>query len=35
MFIDAVKVSYLRRISIRKVLAKSPIGLSDPGWQAE
>jgi ribose/xylose/arabinose/galactoside ABC-type transport system permease subunit len=35
MFIDAVKVSYLHRMSIRKVLAKSLIGMSDPGWQAE
>jgi ribose/xylose/arabinose/galactoside ABC-type transport system permease subunit len=35
IFVDALKVSYLRRTSIRKILAKSPIGLSDPGWQAE
>ena len=35
MYIDALKVSYLRRISIRKVLVSSTIGLKDPGWQAE
>ncbi len=35
MFIDAMKVSYLRGVSIRKVLAASPIGLKDPAWQTE
>lgn len=29
MFVDAVKVSYLRRTSIRKALANNPIGLQD------
>jgi ribose/xylose/arabinose/galactoside ABC-type transport system permease subunit len=35
MFIDALKVSYLRKMSIRKVLATSVIGMKDPNWQAE
>jgi len=35
MFIDALKVSYLRRIAIRKVLSASPIGLKDPIQQLE
>ncbi len=35
MFVDALKVKYLHRVSIQKVLAKSPIGMADPGWQAE
>lgn len=29
MFVDALKVSYLRRTSIRKALANNPIGLQD------
>jgi ribose/xylose/arabinose/galactoside ABC-type transport system permease subunit len=35
MFIDALKVSYLRRVSIRKVLENNPIGIQDKNWQAE
>jgi ribose/xylose/arabinose/galactoside ABC-type transport system permease subunit len=35
MLIDALKVSYLRRISIQKVLVSSLIGLQDLGWHAE
>jgi ribose/xylose/arabinose/galactoside ABC-type transport system permease subunit len=35
MFIDALKVSYLRKMSIRKVLSTSLIGTKDPHWQAE
>ena len=35
MFIDAMKVGYLRKVSIRKLLAHSPIGKKDNGWQAE
>ncbi|WP_322805944.1 ABC transporter permease [Thermanaerothrix sp.] len=35
MFIDALKVRYLRRVAIRKVLASSTIGLKDPLHQVE
>lgn len=35
MFIDALKVSYLRKMSIRKMLSTSVVGLKDPSWQAE
>lgn len=35
MFIDALKVSYLRRVSIRKLLASTSIGLADPAKQLE
>ncbi len=35
MFIDALKVRYLRRMAVRKVLATSTIGLKDPLHQVE
>ncbi|WP_054522719.1 ABC transporter permease [Thermanaerothrix daxensis] len=35
MFIDALKVRYLRRMALRKVLAASTIGLKDPLLQVE
>ncbi len=35
MLIDAAKVRYLRRVSLRKVLATNPVGSADLGWQSE